>query len=190
MMKLSMKTTREVEDVDDDDDVEEEEEENDGGDEEEDELEIEEEEGEVEEEKEEMRRYIYPIRVTKQEKTNHVNLFLIEKNGVWHYSAITNFSRLVSSQVRKHHGKHWYCYQCLHGFQRQKGENTRHQSKLLTQYLVYCKVEKSQRTTLPKIGESILTFKNIHKQLKCPFAIYADFETKLVTTDDTENIQK
>ena len=109
---------------------------------------------------------------------------------MWHYSTITNFSRLVSLQVNKHNGKHWYCYQCLHGFQTKREENTRHQSKLLAQHLVYCKAEKSQRTTLPKNGENILTFKNIHKQSKCPFVVYADFESKLVKTDDAENIQK
>ena len=56
--------------------------------------------------------------------------------------------------------------------------------------MVYCKAEKAQRTKLPKEGENILKFKNIHKQLKCPFIVYADFESKLVKTEDAENIQK
>ena len=135
-------------------------------------------------------RYIYPIRVTKKEKPNHVNLLLTEKNGVWHYSAITNFSRLVGSQLNNDNTTYWYCYQCLHGYKRKRGETKRDDSKLLQEHLLYCKAEKAQRETFPKEGENKLEFTNIHKQLKVPFIVYADFESKLVETEDAEKIVK
>ena len=43
---------------------------------------------------------IYPLKVCKKEIVDrHVNLLVTEKDGVFHYSTITQFSRLVGSQL-------------------------------------------------------------------------------------------
>ena len=39
----------------------------------------------------------------------------------------------------------------------------------------HCKVESAQRTEMP-VNDPTLKFTNVQKQLKAPFAVYADFE--------------
>ena len=110
---------------------------------------------------------VYPLKVTQNApSTRHVNLLLTEKDGTYHYSAIKNFSRLVRSQITQYHRKHFFCYACLHGFTRED---------LLTKHVKYCKVENAQRQEMP-VNDPVLQFTNVQKQLKAPFAVYADFE--------------
>ena len=124
----------------------------------------------------------YPLKVTKHEvKGRHVNLLLTEQDGVKHYSTITDFSRLVGSQYTKNRRKHFYCYSCLHGFKGKKGEKSRDQCTLLNEHYKLCKTVKPQRVEYPDKDkdETTLRFTNVQKQLRDPFAVYADFECKL-----------
>ena len=98
-----------------------------------------------------------------------MHLLLTERDGDTHYSTITNFSRLISSQVSKHEHKQFYCYRCLHGFIRQD---------LLDDHAKLCSRVDSQRIKMPP-KDTKLKFTNIHKQLRCPFVVYADFECLL-----------
>ena len=142
------------------------------------------------------RGMVYPLRVTKEEKSRHVNLLLTEKDTNWHYSAIKNFSGFLRVQYSKTNHKSFYCYTCLHGFQAKKGEKSRKQCKLLEEHNIYCKKQKPQRVTYPKDG--VTKFTNIQKMLKQPFVGYADFECILkkesegvdVTTGITETARK
>ena len=99
----------------------------------------------------------------------HVNLLLTERDGSTHYSTITGFSRLVCSQVSRHNGKQFYCYRCLHGFSRQD---------LLDEHKPLCSKTDAQRVKMP-VGGTKLKFTNVHKQLRAPFVVYADFECLL-----------
>ena len=131
---------------------------------------------------------IYPLKVTQCEKEKHINLLLTENNGLMHYSAIKNFSRLVRSQYTKCRTAHYYCYSCLHGFVKKKNENERKDCKLLKRHQKHCKTLNPQRTVFPDDDEKILKFTNIQKQLKAPFVAYADFESRLIdrTTKDDD----
>ena len=124
---------------------------------------------------------IYPLKVTKKEVLHrHVNLLITENDkGLHHYSAITGFSALVGKQYNNNDHEKFFCYTCLHGFKKKKGEETREDCKLLVEHRKYCKTLKPQRTEYPQGNDTILEFTNIHKQLKAPFVVYCDFESAL-----------
>ena len=87
-----------------------------------------------------------------------------------HYCLINNLSRLLSS-LTKHDDKRCYCSYCLYGFMR---------SDLLEQHKPYCSKNGPQKIKLPKEGNDVLYFNELHKQLKVPFVIYADFKSILL----------
>ena len=128
---------------------------------------------------------IYPLKVCKNEVINrHVNLLMTERNGISHYSTISQFSRLVGSQYNKNKVKYFHCYSCLHGFKRKKNELKREDCLLLKEHRKRCNTSKPQRIIFPSDEDSILKFKNIEKQLKAPFVVYADVECSLKNTSD------
>ena len=87
-----------------------------------------------------------------------------------HYCLINNLSRLLSS-LTKHDDKRCYCSYCSYGFMR---------SDLLEQHKPYCSKNGPQKIKLPKEGNDVLYFNELHKQLKVPFVIYADFKSILL----------
>ena len=133
-----------------------------------------EEEEEVEAPNDKRRGFIYPLRVTNQELTRHVNLLLTEQDGSWHYSTIKNFNGFMRAQYNKSKCTTFYCYSCLHGFKAKPNENTREDCILLKEHVQYCKQQKTQRVSYPQ--KKAVEFTNIQKQLKHPFVGYADFE--------------
>ena len=60
--------------------------------------------------------FVYPLRVSKEVKPQHVNLLLIANDETSHYCWIKNFSRLVSAQYSRNGHELAYCRFCLHGF--------------------------------------------------------------------------
>ena len=130
---------------------------------------------------------IFPIKVTKEELPRHINILLTEEDGNCHYSSIVNFSGLLRSQYSKYHGTYFYCYSCLHGFVPKKGEKTREQCVNLQEHHKHCKTQKPQRISYPIKGkQDLLQFTSIHKQLKMPFVVYADFESCLKKESDID----
>ena len=98
---------------------------------------------------------------------NTIDLFLIEKDGKKHYSLIKNFHRLIRSQITKSKdGKIFICKRCFSHFTKEE---------LLEKHIKYC---SNNATALVKMPEpnTMLYFKNYHKQLPVPFVVYADFE--------------
>ena len=133
---------------------------------------------------------IYPLKVCKKEIIGrHANLLITEKDGILHYSAITKFSRLIGFQYNKSKTTYFYCYSCLHGFKKKKGEQTREDCRLLTEHRKYCKTLNPQRTIFPSDGEAVLKFSSTENQLKAPFVVYADFECALVENNTAETKQ-
>lgn len=59
----------------------------------------------------------YPLLINKKDRQDTIDLLLCEKDGIPHYCLITNFSRLVSSQITKNTSKgKYFCKKCLSVF--------------------------------------------------------------------------
>ena len=129
---------------------------------------------------------LFPVYITERKKEQHVNLLLISNNDTTHYCLVRNLSRLLAS-LTKYKGKKFFCDYCLHGFTRQD---------LLEQHEPHCRKNGPQKIRMPSDNNDILYFKDIHKQLKVPFVIYADFESIIIPctqenlNDDASYTQK
>lgn len=110
---------------------------------------------------------IFPVHITKHRFKSHVNLMLISNKKKVHFCWIKNLNRLFGDQKSAGH-QHFYCPYCLHGFT---------QERLLTNHVPYCQAHGPQKIVLPKETDKWLYYKDIRKQLKVPFIIYADFES-------------
>ena len=99
-----------------------------------------------------------------------------------HYCSIKDLSKLVGSQINTHKEKKHICRFCLHGFQKKE---------TLEKHLENgCAAVSEQRVEMPVKGENdVLKFKNFPNKFKCPFVIYADFESFLqpVASDESQN---
>ena len=117
------------------------------------------------------KKVIYPLRVSSTlVPDRHVDLLLLERNGIQHYTTITNVSRLVSSEMSYHGHTVYCCKQCLHIYSTQE---------LLDAHAADCC--HVQRTKFP--DDPRCRFANIQKQLPAPFVVYADFELILKPVD-------
>ena len=98
-----------------------------------------------------------------------------------HYSYVKRLTALLYDQNRHNESKH-FCEQCLHGY------TTR---ELLERHKPECKglLKSPARTEMPKAGENKMAFKNFYKQMKAPYAVYADFECilKKIATCEPNN---
>ena len=58
------------------------------------------------------------IRILRKGRTHNrgLDLLMISENEINHYTAIKSLSRLLRSSNTKHHGKQYFCMNCLHGF--------------------------------------------------------------------------
>ncbi|XP_059225632.1 uncharacterized protein LOC106094284 [Stomoxys calcitrans] len=115
-----------------------------------------------------------PYYLTKEEREHHANLLLLYNEEKFHYICINDTSRLLSGQLRKHHGKAFICNQCIQHFS-------------TSLHLENHKAECAKVVTkLPEGDEAFLKFKQHHRKLDVPFAIYADFESALIDLGPTE----
>ena len=63
------------------------------------------------------RKRVYPLRNSANTGRDYdVILMLIEEGGVKHYCLVKDLSRLLSSQVSNHDGRHHFCLRCLNPF--------------------------------------------------------------------------
>ena len=116
---------------------------------------------------------IFPLHITKQRGSAHVNLLLIEKEGIQHYCLIKNMSRLLGDRTR-HNGAQWFCNYCLHSYSTKN---------LLDEHTPLCSVHGVQKTIMPSQNDNLLQFRNFAHSLKVPFIIIADWETLPVPID-------
>lgn len=105
-----------------------------------------------------------PLYRSESDGINHINLLLIENENSSHYCLIKNLSRLVRSQITKHHGNIFFCDVCFTFFRSQEELNNH--------------VCGEPTYFLPEKG-SFVQFKNYEKKQDVPYVIYADFETML-----------
>ena len=119
---------------------------------------------------------LLPLYITKEHFNTHVNLLLYSQGTIRHYCLIKDLNKLLYDQNRKK-ARMYYCRYCLHGFIRED---------LLQDHEPNCSQHGPQRIELPDEENSSLYFKDYHKQLKVPFAIYADFESLTAKIDSVQ----
>ena len=111
-------------------------------------------------------KQIFPIFISKEKFTDHMELLLITEGENKHYVLIKDFNKLMFRQTKHEHRKH-FCMHCLQCFSRED---------VLTEHKNNCiSINGKQAIKMPEKGDKI-HFKNHHKQLPVPFVIYADFE--------------
>ena len=109
----------------------------------------------------------YPLRMAERDCLNTIDLFLYEEDGVSHYSLIKNFTRLIKTQKTKSkNGTIFICKKCFTHFTKEE---------LLQKHIKYCSNNETVCVKMPPTN-TLLGFKNYHKQLPIPFVVYADFE--------------
>ena len=75
-------------------------------------------------------------------------------------------TRLISSQVSKHHESVEFCRRCLNHFPNKKR---------LKIHEEYCSNNEAIQIEMPKEGSSI-SFNHHNRSIKVPFVVYVDFE--------------
>ena len=108
----------------------------------------------------------FPIFISKEKFTDHMELLLITEGENKHYVLIKDFNKFMFNQTKHEHRKH-FCMHCLQCFSRED---------VLTEHKNNCiSINGEQAIKMPEKGDKVY-FKNHHKQLSVPFVIYADFE--------------
>ena len=122
----------------------------------------------------------YPIYISKEKYSDHIELLLITKGRNKHYVLIKDFNKFMHNQT-KHDGRKHFCMYCLQCFSRED---------VLTEHTPNCiAINGEQAIKMPKEGENV-TFKNYHKELPTPFVIYADFEAITEKVDSCQPSDK
>ena len=119
---------------------------------------------------------VYPLRVSKCEGREAVDLLLISDEEKQHYCIIKSMSRLLSSQSSTDEHTLHYCPRCLNHFTTQE--------KLAT-HKEYCSAYEAVKMETPEAGTT-LKFKNYNRSMRVPFAVYADFESFIKPIDTCE----
>ena len=114
---------------------------------------------------------VCPLRVSKCEDREVVNLLLISDDEKRHYCLIKNMSRLLSSQTSKRNGAQYYCMRCLNPF---------HSQESLDKHLEYCSAHEAVKI---EMSGGTLSFKNYNRSMRVPFIVYADFESFIKPID-------
>ena len=75
-----------------------------------------------------------------------INLLLISEGGIPHYTAIKSLSRLLSRSNSKHHGKQYFCTNCLQSFMLESSRD---------EHQVFCENNEAVRVEMPQKGSTI-----------------------------------
>ena len=117
-------------------------------------------------------KYVSPIRNSKTEYQDTLNVLLIEreteKEYKQHYVYIKDFNRL-NYNVYKHKNKKHFCLRCLQPFYSEDRLEA-HKGDCLV-------INGTKRIEMPQPGSKVF-FYQYQKQLPVPFVIYADFEAR------------
>lgn len=107
------------------------------------------------------------LRLTKKEKLNHMDLLLIGGDTDFHYTVITDLSRLLTRQISRHHGAKVFCRECLSHFPSSEDMKLHKEIKCL-----------GTKLEVPKV--SYLEFKHYYAKNRLKFIVYGDLETLCV----------
>ena len=109
-------------------------------------------------------KVVYPLRISKKNCEQVINLLLIANEETNHFCLIKNMSRLISKQKSNCNGKIHFCYRCLNSF---------YSVKSLDKHTEYCQNNEEVKIEMPR---GRIYFKNHYKKQRVPFVVYADFE--------------
>ena len=103
----------------------------------------------------------------KAKSVKRINLMLIESGEKQHYCWVKRVNALLFDKAINN--KTFYCMLCLSRFTK---------AYVLVEHEKHCNGVNGRptRIDMPEEGNNNLTFKNLHKQMKAPYIIYADFE--------------
>merc|ERR1712055_564862 len=121
----------------------------------------------------------WPIYISKRRDNESINLLLLSDNEKCHYTLIKNFNAFCRKS--KDHPKE-FCPYCMHGFDK-RCTNAEKMKNHMDDFFTY----GAQKTNMPEQGKNIIEFKDIAKQQKLPFCIYADTECLLTKVEDVNN---
>ena len=121
----------------------------------------------------------YPVYISKKRGNDPINLLLLSDGEKSHYTWIKNFNRLLGKS--DDHPK-VYCPYCMHGFDKRSTNDIK-----MKNHMKDCFSYGPQKTNMPEEGKNIIEFKDIAKQQKLPFCIYADTECILTKVEDVKN---
>ncbi|VVC33455.1 Ribonuclease H-like domain,Recombination endonuclease VII,Zinc finger C2H2-type [Cinara cedri] len=125
---------------------------------------------------------VFPLKVVDEEKMDHFDIILIVEEGKFHYTYISNFSRLVSAQKTAHEHALIFCKRCFTSFDDRPRMKLNGQAAL-DQHNKICGEHKPILPVMPEPG-STLKFEAWGKTQRHPIVIYADFEAILEKTDE------
>ena len=109
---------------------------------------------------------------------SRINLMITNQGENTHYSWVKRLTALLFDQNKDRNSKH-FCERCLHGYTtRDVLKRHKPEGKGL--------LKSPTRTEMPKEGENKMAFKIYYKQMKAPYAVYADFECIVRKIDTCE----
>ncbi len=118
----------------------------------------------------------FPIYVSPKTDTPMIDLLYWNE----HYALIKDFNRFMFD-ITKHRNPKNFCRRCFGHFWKEA---------TLIQHQKFCLGFKGIKTNIRMPPEnSVCEFTNIQNQLKCPFAIYADFECLLPQNPNQEEVR-
>ena len=124
---------------------------------------------------------VYPLKISKYTGCEHdIILLLIKDKEKSHYCLVRNISALLSSQINKHKGACDICLNCFNCFNTSQDDDDK-----LKKHKDYCYKNECVKILMPPEG-TYLRFKNFLHSEKAPFAIYADFESKIIEMDNCD----
>ena len=126
---------------------------------------------------------IWPIYISKRRGDDPINLLLLSDDEKSHYTLIKNFNGLLR-KPKDHHPK-VFCPYCMHGFDKRYTNDIK-----MKNHMDDCFTYGAQKTNMPEEGKNIIEFKDIAKQQKLPFCIYADTECLLTKVEDGKKKNK
>ena len=92
-----------------------------------------------------------------------INLLFISEDDKLHYTVVKSLSN------SKHHGKQYFCNNCLQGFTQKLSRD---------EHKVYCINNETVRVEMPQKGSTV-EFYDGQNRFRVPFMMYADFEVIL-----------
>ena len=111
-----------------------------------------------------------------------INLLLLENEQHFHYVGVVNLNNLLNTHKGHKRIRPPWCANCLHGFSLQAA---------LDKHRVLCESNKigAMVCVMPTKDKLQLKFSDLHKTVWPAYAVYADFESLLVPTDDESKPQ-
>ncbi|XP_060844037.1 uncharacterized protein LOC132924001, partial [Rhopalosiphum padi] len=127
--------------------------------------------------------HIFPLKVVYNEKPSISTSFYSLPEKKSHYVYISNFSRLIRSQITLHGHSVYFCKRCFTSFDKQNLKYKLSGQLALQQHKLICGSHKPILPIMPDV-DTLLEFDNWQHAQRHPFTIYADFEALLVKTNE------